>query len=128
MLNPFRKLMADKLRALRYGRESEDRAARLLASRGYKLIERNFRCRHGEIDIIARQGRTLVFCEVKARGNRSFGTAMEGVTPAKMSKIRKTAEHYMQKKGLRDVDCRFDVVTIDGKGSGAAIDVVPNAF
>ena len=127
MLNPFGRLKG-KLEALAFGRNSEKRAARLLVKHGYRIVEKNYRCRQGEIDLIARDGDTLVFCEVKARKSKAFGTSLEGVTKSKVEKIRKTAEHYLAKNGLNEVDCRFDVVAIDGSGNDVTIEVIKNAF
>lgn len=127
MLNPFGKLKG-KLEALAFGQSSEKRAARFLVKHGYRIVEKNYRCLYGEIDLIARDGDTLVFCEVKARKSKTFGTPLEGVTKSKVEKIRKTAEHYLAKNGLTSVDCRFDVVAIDGAGEKATIEVVKNAF
>jgi len=118
----------DKLDMLRFGRTSEKRAARHMASKGYRIIEMNYRCRFGEIDIIARNGDTLVFCEVKARNSRTFGSPLEGITGAKIKRIRKTAEYYLMTKKLKNTDCRFDAVTVDRSGSGTVIEIIPNAF
>jgi len=117
-----------KLKALTFGRNSEKRAASFLEKNGYTIIDKNYRCRQGEIDLIANDGDTLVFCEVKARSNKAFGTPLEGVTRAKVEKIRKTAEHYMHKKGITNVDCRFDVVAIDESGKKTSIELIRNAF
>jgi len=117
-----------RMAALAFGRESEETAARFLKKNGYRILQKNFRCKGGEIDIIAREGDTLVFCEVKARKNKKFGSALEGVTPAKIKKIKKAAEVFMLKNGLTETDCRFDVVTIDGEGSSRKIEIIPNAF
>ena len=123
----FDKISA-KLKALAFGRNSEKQAAGFLKKNGYTIIDKNYHCRQGEIDLIASDGDTLVFCEVKARSSKAFGTPLAGVTSAKAEKIRKTAEHYMHKKGITNVDCRFDVVTIDESGKKASIEIVKNAF
>jgi putative endonuclease len=91
-------------------------------------LETNYRCKKGEIDIVARQGKYLVFCEVKARRNKNYGSALEGITPSKIRKIRDTAEDYLTKKKLRGADCRFDVVTIDESKDGTKVELIPNAF
>ena len=117
-----------KLKALTFGHDSEKRAAIFLKKNGYTIIDKNYRCQQGEIDLIASDGDTLVFCEVKARSSKAFGTPLEGVTAAKVEKIRKTAEHYMHKKGITNIDCRFDVVTIDESGRETAIELIRNAF
>lgn len=127
MLKPFLKLKA-KVDALRFGHKSEKLAARKMVASGYKIIETNYRCRAGEIDIIAREGDILVFCEVKARKSRSYGSPLEGITDAKIKKIRKAAEHYMKKKGLTQTDCRFDAITVEEKDSATVVEIIPNAF
>ena len=117
-----------RLKALKFGQKSEQRAASFLKKNGYTIIAKNYKWRQGEIDLIANDGDTLVFCEVKARKNKTFGTPLEGITTAKAEKIRKTAEHYMYKNGITNVDCRFDVVTIDESGEGSSIELIRNAF
>ena len=98
------------------GKEYEDRAAAFLESRGYKILERNFSSPGGEIDLIARDGRYLVFVEVKYRADASRGNPLEAVGPAKQERIRRTEAWYLMKKGMtQDVPCRFDVVGILGK-------------
>lgn len=87
-------------------------------------MEYNFRCRSGEIDIIARDGEYLVFCEVKFRTNSRKGGPLEAVTLAKQKKISKCAAYYMMKKGMFDVPCRFDVIGI----SDREIQLIKNAF
>ena len=124
---PFDRISA-KLKALSFGRESEKRAASFLKKNGYTIIDKNYSCRQGEIDLIASDGDTLVFCEVKARSSKAFGTPLEGITKAKAAKIRKSAEHYMLRKGIKNVDCRFDVVTIDESGPESSIEIIRNAF
>lgn len=125
MLDLFRKF---KQKALAYGKSAEKTAVAHLRKNGYKIIETNYRCKQGEIDIVARHGNFLVFCEVKARRNKNYGTALEGVTPSKIRKIRLAAEDYRTRKHLRDVDCRFDVLTIDETEDGPKIELIPNAF
>jgi len=117
-----------KLSAIAFGKEGEKKASRYLKKNGYEIIEKNFRCRGGEIDIIARQGNTLIFCEVKARRNKLYGTALEAVTPSKREKIKTTAKIYMQKNNLKNIDCRFDVVTIDVEDGKELINLIQNAF
>jgi putative endonuclease len=76
------------------GKEAEDYAAKFLSSKGYKVIEKNFRSKFGEIDIIALKGDTLVFVEVKARWGPRFGKPEEAVTPGKIWRISRTGEYY----------------------------------
>jgi putative endonuclease len=107
------------------GTEYESKAADFLKSKGYVILERNYRCRTGEIDIIAREGRTLCFVEVKYRSGRGCGSPLEAVDYHKQKKILGVARYYMMKKGLPgDTDCRMDVVAIEGD----EISVLRNAF
>lgn len=94
----------------------EEMAAAYLVQHGYTILERNFRDRSGEIDIIASEGGDLVFVEVKYRRGGTCGDPAEAVTPQKQKRIRHTARYYLYKKGGGgDVFCRFDVVAILGK-------------
>jgi putative endonuclease len=111
-----------------FGKNAEKTAQKHLRSKGYTIIETNYRCKKGEIDIVAKCGNYLVFCEVKARRNKNYGTALEGVTESKIKKIRETAEDYLTKRNLRGADCRFDVVTLDETGNGLKVELIPNAF
>ena len=97
------------------GDKYEEAAARMLAASGYRILERNFRCKFGEVDIIAKDRNTLVFVEVKYRKNRTSGYPEEAVSYAKQKKISLTAGYYCMTRGISDsVECRFDVVAIDG--------------
>lgn len=105
------------------GLEAEEKAARFLETLGYSVLERNFRARTGEIDIVARDGETLVFVEVRSRRSGDFGSPAETVTAAKRRKIIKTALAYAQAR-LLDCPMRFDVIAMEG----GAIDHIPGAF
>lgn len=112
------------------GAQGEDIAATYLESIGFKVLERNFRSRAGEIDIVARDGRTVVFVEVKTRrpGGR-FGAAVEQVTAVKRRRIVKTALAYIACRGLEGAECRFDVVAIDIPRLGTPrVSLVKGAF
>ena len=94
------------------GGAGEDEAARFLIRHGLELVARNYRTRHGEIDLIARDGDTLVFVEVRLRSDARFGGALESITPGKVRRIVAAARHYLM--GLpRPPACRFDVVCIE---------------
>jgi len=97
------------------GQQSEAQAARFLQAHGLRVIERNWRCRLGEIDLIARDGVTLVFVEVRQRTSRSYGDAAESITAAKQRKLSAAAGMYLASLG-RDVPCRFDALLIDASG------------
>jgi len=94
------------------GREAEARAARHLERGGLRLVERNFRVRGGEIDLICRDGKTLVFVEVRQRSRADYGGAAASITASKRRRIVLAARHYLA--GQADCDCRFDCVLIDG--------------
>jgi putative endonuclease len=96
----------------RRGHEAETRAAAYLATHGLRLIERNFRVRGGEIDLICRDGKTLVFVEVRLRQRGDFGGAGGSITGCKQRRIILAARHYLL--GRPDCDCRFDCVLLDG--------------
>ena len=96
------------------GDAAEALAAEFLAARGLAVVERNYRCRFGEVDIIARSGATLVFVEVRARRSGSFGGAAESITAAKRRKVLVAARHYLAAHRI-DCACRFDVVLLSGE-------------
>jgi putative endonuclease len=110
------------------GRRGEDEAARFLESRGYKVLERNYRCRYGEIDIVARDGKTVVFVEVKTRGSDRFGAPTASVDARKQKKILLTSQFYIESNRLFDSDLRFDVVGIEMNGRKIVFELVKNAF
>jgi len=110
------------------GKTGEDLACRELERRGYAIIARRYRLRGGELDIIARDGGTLVFVEVKARDSHVFGGAAEAVTGLKRRKITELALDYMMRNHLSDCPCRFDVVSIHFDSGRPVIDVFQNAF
>jgi putative endonuclease len=95
------------------GKSGEDLAVRELEARGYAILARRYRTKHGEIDIVARDGGTIVFVEVKARVNAEFGTAAEAVTPRKQRRLAAMAIDYIARHHIVDTPCRFDVVAID---------------
>ncbi len=100
------------------GRLGEEAAVRHLEKRGYEILARGFRSFRGEIDIVARDGESLVFAEVKARRSLAFGFPGDAVTPVKQARIRRIAEGYLLRHGLGDRPCRFDVLSVlieDGK-------------
>jgi putative endonuclease len=111
-----------------FGKAGEDLAVEELERRGYEITARRYRTRHGEIDIVARDGDTVVFVEVKARATAEFGTAVEAVTRAKQRRLVRMAIEYIAHNDIRDVPLRFDVVAIDGAGDSARISVYPHAF
>jgi putative endonuclease len=107
-----------------------ERLARLrLILSGYRMVERNYRTRYGEIDIVARHGEDLVFVEVKTKRSRDYGPPEEAVDEKKQRKIARMALMYLAERGGVDsTPCRFDVVTVDLSGMLPRIRVIPNAF
>jgi putative endonuclease len=99
-------------------------AARWYRRRGYTIIERNWRCRNGEIDLIARRGDTVVFCEVKTRSSRRFGHPAEAVTEAKQRRIRGLALIWLRQGDHRFTNMRFDVATVEA----GTVEVITAAF
>lgn len=99
------------------GKVSETFAVSLLQSKGYKIKERNFHSKFGEIDIIAEIDKTLVFVEVKARWSNKFGLPEEAVTPQKIWKIKKTADYYCLINSINDAKMRIDVVALEMDGN-----------
>ena len=113
------------------GRFGEEKAADCLISEGYRILQRNFRCRQGEIDIIAEKSGMIVFAEVKLRKNSSFGYASEFVSSSKQRRIRITAEYYLSLSGKTDCCSRFDVIEVyapEGTAGNMTINHIEDAF
>ncbi|HEX2709944.1 MAG TPA: YraN family protein [Candidatus Deferrimicrobium sp.] len=111
------------------GDAAEDRACRHLDRSGFTIVERNFRTRGGEIDIIARKGDVLVFVEVRSREVPDFGTPEESVTPGKRRRIVGAARQYLSKVPPSSWrEARFDVIAIEGSGDAAVLRHYPAAF
>ena len=104
---------------------AEELVAELFRRSGLRILARNWRCRHGEIDLIAEERGTLVFAEVRYRGNSRFGGAAESITEAKRSRILAAASLYLA--GRPQADCRFDVLLLDTL-QGGRIRWIRNAF
>jgi putative endonuclease len=106
----------------------EDLACAELQRRGYAILARRYRTRHGEIDIVARDGGTIVFVEVKARVGDEFGGGAAAVTGWKQQRIVRMATDYLARQGLLESACRFDVVSVDLLGAAPRIEVYSHAF
>ena len=102
------------------GRYGEDVAARHLAEQGIVVLERNWRCDAGEIDIVGRDGQVLVICEVKTRSGIGYGTPIEAVTPRKVARLRRLAARWLAEREVHPAAVRFDVVGVLAAGAGAA--------
>jgi putative endonuclease len=96
------------------GARNEERAVSFLASRGYRIVERNFKTRIGELDIIARDGNILAFVEVRSRASDQYGSALEAVGWGKQSKVSRMAQIYLMWRTPEFDEARFDVVAITG--------------
>ena len=116
---PFRsKPHADKTQR---GASAESLACQHLSQQGLDIVERNYRTQRGEIDIIARDGETLVFVEVRLRSNASFGGAAQSIDARKQARLINAARHYLLKTGLTDAQpCRFDAICMNAVASASA--------
>ena len=116
--------MTDARRTL--GAQGEDVAAAWYTSHGYEVVARNWRCRDGELDLIVRNGRTYVFCEVKTRTSDRFGAPVEAVTRDKQMRIRRLAARWLEDSAPGPAkDIRFDVASVKGPRD---VEVVEGAF
>lgn len=103
------------------GRYGEDVAAAHLVRQGIIVLERNWRCDAGEIDILGRDGDVLVVCEVKTRRGDGYGTPLEAVTARKAARLRRLAARWLTERGVRPREVRFDVVGVRQPWRGAAV-------
>ena len=112
------------------GIKGEEEAARFLARSGYAILDRNVRTRAGEIDLVAKEGKTLVFVEVKTRRELEGDPPQAGVHTRKQNRLAKLAHGYLKLKRIRQTPCRFDVVAVivNDEGGVKAIRHIPNAF
>jgi putative endonuclease len=113
----------------RLGQQGEAIAADYLQRQGYQILARNWRCPAGELDIVAREGGTLAFVEVRTRRGDRFGTPEESITPAKQAKLVEVAQTYLQEHVLADENWRIDVVAVevDGRGEVKRVNLIRNA-
>jgi putative endonuclease len=111
-------------RRIALGHLGEERAAARYHAQGYAVLARNWRCRHGEIDLVCARGRTLVICEVKTRSQTTLGHPIEAVTPVKQRRLRRLAAAYVLSQTAYWEEIRFDVATLLGRD----LDIVEGAF
>lgn len=117
------------MRPLDLGKSGEAEAAKLLSSRGYQVLEANWRCSLGEIDLVLRKGDCLVFAEVKTRRTGTGFDPETGVTAAKAARLRRLARAYLARHPwFADMECRFDVVCVRVTDSGMNLDIIEGAF
>ena len=110
------------------GKKGEDIACKFLKKNGYQIMERNYRNKAGEIDIIARDKDDIVFVEIKTKLSKDFAQPELSVNPSKQRKIVKTALTYLMVKGIKKTGCRFDVIGITGEKEQRKIELIKNAF
>lgn len=110
------------------GRSGEDIAVKYLLENNYKIIERNFTCRQGEIDIIVKDKNEMVFIEVKTRTNKNYGEPIDAVTYYKQKHILKSVQYYLYKRKLEDVFIRIDVIEVIKKEEKYYINHIKNAI
>ncbi len=113
---------------IRTGKKGENIAVAYLKSNGYRIVERNYKCLFGEIDIVAKDGDTVVFIEVKSRKSEEFGDPQVAVGLEKQKKISKISLKYLEEKHLYPCNARFDVVAIKMLPSGNKVELIQNAF
>lgn len=106
------------------GAQGEEAVAAWYEARGYEVVERNWRCRAGELDLILRRGRTFVFCEVKTRTSDAFGAPVEAITRDKQVRLRHLAARWLADAPMRPTDIRFDVASV----LAGQIEVLEGAF
>jgi putative endonuclease len=115
------------MEAQQRGKDTEERAWRLLEAQGMRLLERNFRSRRGEIDLVVQDRDSIVFVEVRYRGQNRFGNASESVDHHKQTRLIACAQHYLQKNPrAAHMPCRFDVISVNG--TDGTTDWIKNAF
>jgi putative endonuclease len=106
------------------GAWGEEQAARHYRSLGFEVVGRNWRCADGELDLVARRGALVVFCEVKARRSDAYGAPAEAVTAAKQRRLRRLGAAWLAAAGVHDVEVRFDVVSV----LGTKVELIEAAF
>ena len=114
--------------AVARGAWAEDLACQHLLDRGLRLVTRNYRCRHGEIDLVMRDATTTVFVEVRLRSRTDFGSGAESVDARKQARLLSSAEHYLQRHATLLADCRFDVVSILRSVDSHQLEWIRHAF
>lgn len=118
---------ANRNKHLQQGQQAEQLACEYLQQQGLTLVERNYYCRLGEIDLIMQHHKSLVFIEVRYRKNNLFGGAIGSITTKKQDKLQKTALHYLQQHKTRQ-NSRFDVIAITGQGPQQTLEWLQNVF
>jgi putative endonuclease len=120
--------LSGKRAHLTLGDLGEDLAVNALTEKGYRVVARNHKIYGHEIDVIAMDGDTLVFVEVKTRSNRDYGKPLASIGPTRVKRLRKAAELYLVKEKIKGVSVRFDAVSVEIFGEKPVVEVVRNAF
>lgn len=110
------------------GRDGEDVAERLYRKMGFRVLDRNFRCKAGEIDLVVRRGPLVVFCEVKSRRTDRWGEPAEAVGYAKQARLRRLAAVWLRERRPGPIDIRFDVVSVIVRRGRSYVRHIPDAF
>ncbi len=118
----------NELSSHKLGKTGEKAALRFLENKNFRIVEKGFRFYKGEIDIIAYDQKTLVFLEVKTRRSHKFGFPEDALTPSKQNQLRKVALGYCTFRKIQDVECRFDVLSLNYTEKGYSISHIKNAF
>lgn len=113
---------------IRTGKKGEDIAVAYLKGEGYQILERNYRCPFGEVDIVAKDGNTIVFVEVKSRRSERFGDPQVAVGQEKQKKISMISLNYLQEMRIPSDNARFDVVAVKMFPEGTKVELIRNAF
>jgi len=116
------------MRRIATGKLGEDLAVAYLRKAGYRILAQNYRCLHGEVDIIAQDGDSIVFIEVKSRKSETFGEPQEAVGLEKQKKLSRISLHYLQQRHLETCNARFDVMAVKLLPDGTRIELIQNAF
>jgi putative endonuclease len=127
LTNPARRLVRALVNRVR-GNAAEDLALEFLRDQGMVLVARNVRYKSGEIDLVMRDGATLVFVEVRARSSADFGGALESIGATKQRRIIHAAQQFLQARGGQPPACRFDVVVLQGDAASAQPHWIRQAF
>ncbi len=110
------------------GKQFETYATDYLVKKGYKILDRNFNCSFGEIDIIAKKDSIICFIEVKARSKKDFGSALEAITYSKQKRMIKVAQYYCIKNNLSEIPIRFEAIGIDLSSTPPMVEHIENIF
>jgi len=119
--------MSEKMYRKNLGKKGEEVSVDFLKQEGYRILKRNYRFGHKEIDIVAQDKNTIVFVEVKTGRSKKFGEPFERVDSTKQRKLIEVAKDFIQKNEIQDCDFRFDVISVDLKGD-KKIEHIKNAF